>query len=487
MAINTNDGFHVQSKVYIDDRQGFDTLENMKNYNENLIPDGFETYVKATDKKYKYLSTNTIDVDLGRWREVEINPNEEDNISLWLTDTNYLIGNKVIYDYKIYECITDHTSTVFADDITNWEFKQFVDVNVYSVSKEEYKKLIEDGVITDSNRELYIVKDAENQEEVNIDYENVNNKPSINNVTLEGNKISSDLGLVGIEEGKGLSTNDFTNLYKNKLDTLENYVLGQIGKTKSITYKIVSGLSDMTDSTIIYLLLNNSTNKYDMYVKEETKTDPTIIGNMDVNLDDYYTSTEIENTFLKITDVEDKYVNKSSDIADNLTTDDATKVLSARQGMLLKAMMPVGVVLPYVSNIIPSGYLLCNGQAVSRTTYAELFNIIGTTYGSGDGSTTFNLPNLQNKFIEGAGTNAVGTEMSAGLPDITGELTTWQSGGAFSNVLLATKSGFAPGDLWDDCIKGITSFKASRSNSIYGKSNTVQPPAICMNYIIKAE
>ncbi len=225
-----------------------------------------------------------------------------------------------------------------------------------------------------------------------------------------------------------------------------------------------------------------------MYVKEETKTDPTIIGNMDVNLDNYYTSTEIENTFLKTTDAEDKYVNKSSDIADNLTTDDATKVLSARQGMLLKAMMPVGVVLPYVSNIIPSGYLLCDGQAVSRTTYAELFNIIGITYGSGDGSTTFNVPNLKDKFIEGAGTNALGTEMGAGLPNITGKF--YHDLNARVGLSGAFTSYASTGlqNLANDTPKnsGLITFDASKSNSIYGNSDTVQPPAICLNYIIKA-
>lgn len=49
----------------------------------------------------------------------------------------------------------------------------------------------------------------------------------------------------------------------------------------------------------------------------------------------------------------------------------------------------------------PTGWLICNGQAVSRTTYATLFNRIGTTYGSGNGSTTFNVPELRGEFIRG--------------------------------------------------------------------------------------
>jgi microcystin-dependent protein len=53
--------------------------------------------------------------------------------------------------------------------------------------------------------------------------------------------------------------------------------------------------------------------------------------------------------------------------------------------------------------VAPTGYLMCNGSAVSRTTYASLFAIVGTTFGSGDGSTTFNLPNYTNRMPIGAG------------------------------------------------------------------------------------
>ena len=58
---------------------------------------------------------------------------------------------------------------------------------------------------------------------------------------------------------------------------------------------------------------------------------------------------------------------------------------------------PVGEVKQYAGETAPNGYLLCQGQAVSRTTYANLFNVIGTKYGNGDGSTTFNLPDLRGR------------------------------------------------------------------------------------------
>lgn len=65
--------------------------------------------------------------------------------------------------------------------------------------------------------------------------------------------------------------------------------------------------------------------------------------------------------------------------------------------------VPVGTIIPFAGNSVPQGYLLCDGSAISRTTYASLFAVIGTIYGTGDGNSTFNLPNYTNgKFLLGA-------------------------------------------------------------------------------------
>lgn len=82
-----------------------------------------------------------------------------------------------------------------------------------------------------------------------------------------------------------------------------------------------------------------------------------------------------------------------------------------------EAIIPVGAVIPYAGATPPSGYLLCNGSAVSRSTYAALFTAIGTTWGAGDGSTTFNLPDLRGRAAIGAGT---GTGLSARALAATG-------------------------------------------------------------------
>ena len=64
-------------------------------------------------------------------------------------------------------------------------------------------------------------------------------------------------------------------------------------------------------------------------------------------------------------------------------------------------MMFIGNIIAFTGSTIPEGYLECDGSAISRTEYADLFDVIGTTYGSGDGSTTFNLPNLSGRVALG--------------------------------------------------------------------------------------
>lgn len=63
--------------------------------------------------------------------------------------------------------------------------------------------------------------------------------------------------------------------------------------------------------------------------------------------------------------------------------------------------LPVGIISPYAGNTPPNGWLICDGSAINRADYPELFNIIGTTYGSGDGASTFNLPDIKGKVIVG--------------------------------------------------------------------------------------
>ena len=76
--------------------------------------------------------------------------------------------------------------------------------------------------------------------------------------------------------------------------------------------------------------------------------------------------------------------------------------------------IPAGLIAPFGFSSEPSGWLICDGRAVSRTTYSALFSAISTTWGTGDGSTTFNLPDFEGAFLRGTGTNATHTKSGGG-------------------------------------------------------------------------
>lgn len=84
----------------------------------------------------------------------------------------------------------------------------------------------------------------------------------------------------------------------------------------------------------------------------------------------------------------------------SLNKENNGQLLAAIQSLISALSLPPGVILDYAGGTVPTRFLACDGSAVSRTTYAALFAKIGTTYGAGDGSTTFNLPVSVNKIIK---------------------------------------------------------------------------------------
>lgn len=144
----------------------------------------------------------------------------------------------------------------------------------------------------------------------------------------------------------------------------------------------------------------------------------------------------------------------------------------------------VGMIGHFAGTVAPTGWLVADGQAVSRTTYNRLFNAIGTLYGDGDGSTTFNVPNLVGRFAEGSIEN-VGTYVEAGLPNHQ------------HAPLTISGSNDDNGDPGDLCVTHYGQYNGQHqirdsytgnvsNNSIYGKSDTVQPASLkllpCIKY-----
>lgn len=145
----------------------------------------------------------------------------------------------------------------------------------------------------------------------------------------------------------------------------------------------------------------------------------------------------------------------------------------------------IGEIKYFAFNTPPEGYLVCNGATVSRETYADLFAVIGTTFGEGDGSTTFNLPDLRDRYIIGANTNALGTYVAEQLPNIKGTSDSWNRFNSAWDALYLegyATTNVAPGS-YDGYHK--LNFDASRSNSIYTDNGHVYPLSLALLPCIK--
>jgi phage-related tail fiber protein len=147
------------------------------------------------------------------------------------------------------------------------------------------------------------------------------------------------------------------------------------------------------------------------------------------------------------------------------------------------SLVPAGAVLPFAMSTAPSGWLECNGAAVSRATYADLFAAIGSTYGSGNGTTTFNLPDLRGEFIRGwshgrSGVDtgrAIGTAQTDAVKDHTHDIPDVNAAGSATGK-------FAYGDEGADFEPESTNITGGVTT---GSATETRPRNIAMMFCIK--
>jgi microcystin-dependent protein len=211
-------------------------------------------------------------------------------------------------------------------------------------------------------------------------------------------------------------------------------------------------------------------------------------------------------------------INKVMDIKDNGDVDFKGNI--TQNGQPFKSgggdTVPIGTMIAYPSDVIPDNWLLCDGREVSRTEYSELFAVLGTSHGAGDGITTFNLPNTKGRVIAGKdGTTEfanIGTLYGAKTHRLTvGQLpahghtgtTSW--GGDHSHAVSVAITGGSDAGNWDRLT--LNGWGASRwwgnsaitlsagghnhtitvGNTGSGEAHNNVQPTISENYIIKAK
>lgn len=176
--------------------------------------------------------------------------------------------------------------------------------------------------------------------------------------------------------------------------------------------------------------------------------------------------------------------------------DDLNTVVTELEGYQ-EALNPTGAIVQFAGSTAPTGYLLCDGSAISRTTYATLFTAISTTYGVGNGSTTFNLPNLKGKVpvgysstetefdtlgeTGGANTHILSAaELPSHAHTVTQNYTRFATTGNTVPTVDSTIYLSSVGTAFDNTNREVTSSGVGSGNA----HNNLQP-YIVLNYIIK--
>ena len=183
---------------------------------------------------------------------------------------------------------------------------------------------------------------------------------------------------------------------------------------------------------------------------------------------------------------------------DGVVVNDAGTMKSVPASDFKEYIMPSGVVMPYAGSSAPTGFLLCDGSAISRSTYSDLFSAISTTYGTGDGSSTFNVPDLRGRVV--AGQDDMGGSSANRLTDQTGGLngdTLGDTGGSETHTLSTaqmpshTHTVAAQQQVGGDSTNrggsgelGAAATITSSSTGGDSAHNNVQP-TIILNYIIR--
>lgn len=239
----------------------------------------------------------------------------------------------------------------------------------------------------------------------------------------------------------GLTTNFFARASEGYSDNLSGSV------TAGASTVPVNDASDWSTGEVAVLVVDPGTSDEAVFIGQKDTGNQFINciwteGNLAADHDsgatvsDYVAAT----TFDAMSKGIQQFLNQSGKMKNTAVTE---------SGRIVSYFAPPGMLAPYAGSSAPSGWLLCDGSAVSRTTYADLFSAISTTYGSGNGTTTFNVPDLRGRNPYGAGQRSwaltvASTDVNTGNDQIT---ITANKNVFNGKAVVLTTSGSAPAGL----------------------------------------
>lgn len=201
-----------------------------------------------------------------------------------------------------------------------------------------------------------------------------------------------DLSAATIDVSGTLNTTGIANI--NLSNTFSTNLYGSTVTISSATVDIVA-----TTFEIFATTYDISAATVDISGTLNVNTDRTHVSNIYGSTVNVIGSTlvDISATTIDISGTVD--ISGSVTNTGDITTSGRVYQQAGNTGLSTYILVPVGSIFPYVAGTAPTGYVLCIGSAINRTTYADLFAVIGTTFGVGDGSTTFNVPDLRGRMI----------------------------------------------------------------------------------------
>lgn len=348
------------------------------------------------------------------------------------------------------------------------------------------ESVVVDGSYDSTNKK--IVLELENGSTIDIPVADLIN--GLQTEITSSNKLSSDLVddtnktnkfVTAAEKTTWNNKSDFSGDYDDLTnkptipsEVTESTVSGW-GFTKNTgTYSKPSGGIPKTD---LASAVQTSLGKADTALQSYTETDPVFMGSPAANI---------------LTSDITHWNNKQDELVSgtNIKTINNQSILGNGDLSVGSEKLPIGSIKLYAGTTAPDGYLFCNGQEVSRTTYDELFAVIGTTYGAGDGSTTFNLPNLKGRVAVGLdgddtdfdslGATGGEKEHTLTVDEIPSHHHTLSPTGRLGN--------FSNGSGYTTIVNNTYGSVGNINSSNVGGSaaHNIMQPYITLNYIIKA-